>query len=182
MMPMTTYQEFLNSLQKRGSKPHTITHCLGARDAWKWLRKNKWHKTKGTPVSQALYGSIIDAVNQFLVEQLLEGHEIELPQRMGSFYLASVPAKVAFEGGKMKNNYRTDWLKTLQLWHEDEEARNSHKRIKRIQNDIFFIKYDKTKANFTNKRFYIFRANRSLVKKVGEAIETHGVQAVHFNK
>ena len=170
---MITYQEFLSRLQKRGSKPHTITHCLGARDAWKWLRRNKWHKTKGQPVSQSLYSSIIDRVNQLLVEQMLEGHEIELPHRMGSFYLASWPAKVSMKDGELKTNYRTDWLKTLKLFYEDEEARNLHKTVKRIQRDIVFIKWDKRKATFTNRRFYVFRANRSLVKKVGHALELH---------
>jgi hypothetical protein len=172
-----TYQEFLNKLQKRGSKPHVITHCLGARDAWKWLRRNKWQRTKGRQVSQPLYSSIIDTVNQILVEQLIEGHEIELPMRMGSFYIASMPAKVAIEEGQMKTNYRTDWLKTLKLWYEDEEARNTHKSIKRIQKDIYFILYSKHKATFTNRMFYVFRANRSLVKKVGKAIEDGSIRA-----
>lgn len=165
------YQAFLNRLQKRGSKPHTIGHCLGTRDAWKWVRKNKWHRLNNKPLSQSLYSSIINTVNQFIIEQLLEGHEIELPNRLGSLYLASVPAKVVYKDGELKTNYRTDWLKTFSLWFEDEEAYNSHKRIKRVQKDIVFIKYDKHKANFINKRFYFFRANRSLVRKVGHTVE-----------
>ena len=177
MMQMTDYQQFLNQLQKRGSKPHTIGHCLGARDAWKWVRRNKWQRTKGRWVSQSLYSSIIDAVNQALAEQLIEGHEIELPMRMGSFYIASMSSKVVIEDGQMKTNYRTDWLKTLKLWYEDEEARNTHRPIKRIQKDIYFIRYDKRKATFTNRRFYIFRANRSLVRKVGRAIEDGSIRA-----
>lgn len=165
------YQEFLNKLQKRGSKPHKITHCLGARDAWKWLRKNKWHRTDGKSVSQSLYSSIINSVNKVLIDQMLEGHEIELPMRMGSFYLASIPTKVMFKEGKLINNYRTDWIKTLNLWYKDKDAYTSHKTVKRIQNEIVCICWDKHKAIFNNKQFYMFRANRSLVKKVGKAFE-----------
>ena len=176
------YQEFLNKLQKRGSKPHIITHCLGVRDAWKWVRKNKWKSLKGKSCSHTLYGSIVNEVNKILMEQLLEGHEIELPHKMGSIYLASTPAKIACEGDEIKTNYRTDWLKTLKLWYEDAEACESHKTVKRIQKDILFIKYDKSRANYTNKRFYVFRANRSLVKKVGHAAESRKLSSVNLNK
>lgn len=177
-MPMMTYQRFLNRLQKRGSKPYTIGHCLGVRDAWKWVRRNRWRKLDGSTCSQALYSCIVNTVNQLLVEQLLEGHRIDFPSRMGSLYLASVPARIALEGGKLKTNYRTDWLKTLKLWYEDEEARNSHRTVKRIQKDIVFIRYDKGNANYTNKRFYLFRANRSLVRKVGSALEERKVSVM----
>lgn len=113
---------------------------------------------------------------------MLEGHEVELPCRMGSFYLASIPAKVAWEDGKLKTNYRTDWLKTLALWFADEEARNSHKTVKRVQDDIVFIKYDKRNANYTNKRFYQFRANRSLVRKVGRALEERKINVMNIKQ
>lgn len=165
------YQAFLNRLQKRGSKKHVITHCLGARDAWKWVRKNKWERLGGHPCPQSLYGSIIDHVHQLLVEQMMEGHIIDMPMQMGSFYVASIPARVEYKEGKIKTNYRVDWLKTLKLWYEDKEALESHQTIKRVQKDIVYIGYDKRKANFTNKRFYVFRANRSLVRKVGHALE-----------
>lgn len=178
---MMSYQAFLNRLQKRGSKPHTISHCLGARDAWKWVRKNKWRLLDHNTVSHTLYSCVIDSVNEILVEQILEGHKVDLPCGMGSFYLASIPARVAIEKGEIKTNYRTDWLKTLQLWYVDEEARNSHKTVKRVQDEITFIRYDKTRANYTNKRFYLFRANRSFVRKMGRAIEERKVNVMKLN-
>lgn len=178
---MMSYQAFLNRLQKRGSKPHSISHCLGARDAWKWVRKNKWELLNHHPVSHSLYSCVIDSINQILVEQILEGHKVDMPCGMGSFYLSGVPARVAMEEGKMKTNYRTDWLKTLELWYADEEARNSHKTVKRVQSEIISIRYDKTRAHYTNKRFYLFRANRSFVRKVGRAIEERKVNVMKLN-
>lgn len=168
---MEGYQEFLNKLQKRGSKPYKIAHCLGARDAWKWVRRNKWKALDGAPCSKLTYGDIISTVNSKLAELMLEGHEVELPYKMGSFILCSLPSRVFFEEGEYKTNYRTDWLKTLALWYEDEKARNTHKPIKRIAKSIYFIRYYKSRANYKNKRFYKFRANRSLVRKLGAAIE-----------
>lgn len=176
------YQEFLNRLQKRGSKPHRISHCYGARDAWRWVRGNKWQAFNGHPFPQSLYSHIVGAVNQFLIEQLLEGHKIHLPCGMGTLYLASIPSKVHLEGSSLKTNYRTDWQKTLRLWYDDADARNKHQLVKRIQKDIVFIKYDKSGANYTNKKYYHFRANRSLVRKVGKAIEEGSATMMKINK
>ena len=179
-MLMMTYQGFLNRLQKRGSKPHTISHCLGVRDAWKWVRRNRWKRLEGNTCSQALYSCIINMVNQLLMEQLIEGHRIDIPQGMGSLYLASIPARIALDGGELKTNYRTDWPRTLKLWYEDDEARESHRTVKRIQKDIVFIRYDKRTAKYTNRRFYLFRANRSLVRKVGRALEERKINVMEL--
>jgi hypothetical protein len=178
---MEEYQEFVGKLQKRGSKPYKISHCLGTRDAWKWVRKNKWKMLGGKPCDQSLYSNVINTVNKKAIDLILEGHEIEVPCRVGSFYLTHVPAKVAVEDGKVKSNYRTDWLKTLQLWYEDIEARNTHRKVKRVQDVITFLYYDRTKANYTNMGFYIFRPNRSIVRIIGRTLENRKLNTRQFN-
>ena len=60
-------------------------------------------------------------------------------------------------------------------FYEDEEGRNQHKTIKRIQPDIYYIRYSKHGANFHNRMFYQFRANRSFVRKFGAAIEAGAI-------
>ena len=168
---MEDYQEFLNKLQKKGSKPHKLGHCLGTRDAWKWVRKHRWIRFGGEPVDQLLYSKVINEVNKILVEKMLEGHVFDAPFSMGSFLIASKPARVEVVNGQLLTNYRTDWKKTLQYFYEDEEGRNQHKTIKRIQPDIYYIKYSKHGAKYHNRMFYKFRANRSFVRKLGAAVE-----------
>ena len=166
---MDQYQEFLGKLQKRGSKPYKISHCLGSRDAFHWVRKNKWEATGGKPVDKQLYSQIVSEVHKLLVEALIEGHEIEFPYQMGSMVLTRVPAKVFYEDGELKTNYRTDWKKTLEYrYHEDPDG---HKLIKRIQPFIYTVKYYKKRARFHNRKFYHFRPNRSLVRTLGAAVE-----------
>lgn len=172
---MEDYQEFLGKLQKRGSNPHRIRHCLGSRDAWKWVRKNKWKALDGKPCGQSQYSEIINTVNQFIVKQLLEGHEVEFPHQMGTLIISSVPTRVSIKNGKVTTNYRTDWKKTLDYWFEDRTAKEGHKYIKRIQKNLYFIRYCKNKALFKNRHFYSFRANRSLVKTFGKAVEEGSV-------
>lgn len=172
---MDEYQEFVGKLQKRGSKPYRIGHCLGARDAFHWVRSHRWKATGDKPVDKLLYSQIVSEVNKVLAEMLLEGHDIEFPYQMGSLVLTRTPAKVRYEDGELKTNYRTDWKKTLEYrFKEDKEG---HELIKRIQPFIYSIRYYKKRAKYHNRRFYSFRANRSLVRIVGAAIEMGKVYA-----
>lgn len=171
---MDEYQEFLGKLQKRGSKPHKVNHCLGSRDAFMWVRRHRWEATGGKPIDKLLYSQIISEVHRELVEMLLGGHDVEFPYRMGNLILTRTPAKVFYEDGELKTNYRTDWKKTLDYRYNED--RNGHQRIKRVQPFIYRIKYYKRKANYHNRRFYLFRANRSLVRKVGAAVERQGMK------
>lgn len=166
---MDQYQEFVGKLQKRGSKPHKISHCLGSRDAFHWVRKNHWKTTGDKPVDKQLYSKIVSEIHKVLIESLIEGHEIEFPYQMGSLVLTRTPAKVFYEDGKLRTNYRTDWKKTLDYrFNEDPEG---HQLIKRIQPFIYTVKYYKKGARYHNRKFYHFRANRSLLRLVGAAIE-----------
>lgn len=172
-----SYQEFVNRILNKGSHPHRLTHCLGTRDAWKWIRKNKWEALDGKPCDQLLYSKIINTVNKALVEQLLEGHEIEFPHQMGKLLISAVPTKLCYKNGILKTNYRIDWAKTLALWHSDKEALNSRKPIKRVTNEIYFIRYNKKGAKFHNRRYYQFRQNRSLGNALGKLIRDGIVNA-----
>lgn len=166
------FKEFMDVLCKRGSKPHKLTHCFGARDAWKWVRSNKWKAVGEAPVDQSLYSTIINEVNRCLIELLLEGHQVELPYQMGILILSSLPARVALEDGEWNTNYRTDWVKTTRLWFEDKEAMDTHKPIKRVSQRIYYIRYSKKGARYAHKKYYRFRVNRSLAKRLGKEIAT----------
>lgn len=174
---MEDYDSFLNTLQKRGSKPHHISHCYGSRDAWKWVRKNKWKELGGKPCDQSLYSNVISYVNQILAEKLLEGHEIVFPYQMGSLRLSSIQTKVSIENGKVKTNCCTDWKKTLEYWYEDKGAMEAHKTIKWVQKRLVFIRYYKRYATFKNRRFYSFRPNRSLIKTLGKTCARRALNA-----
>lgn len=174
---MTTYQEFLGKLQKRGSKPHRLRHCLGSRDAFHWVRKNKWKDLDGNPCDKLLYSRIIHEVNRELAEMFLEGHEIEFPYQMGSLVLNCKPSKVEYRDGKIENNYRVDWERTLRYLYDDREALEKHERVKRIGPLIYGARYYKGKAHFLNRRFYFFRLNRSLRRRIGKMVGKGRVHA-----
>lgn len=172
-----SYQEYLNKLQKRGSKPHHIGHCLGTREAWKWVRKNHWKELKDTPCDSSLYSNIINSVNLMLIEQLFEGHSIEFPHQMGRIALTVTTPRVYMKDGKVRDTYNQDWKKTLEYWYNNPEARKTHKPIKWVQKDCYFIRYYKDCAHFNNRFFYQFRPNRSLLKKMGNIVQTRKIKA-----
>ena len=174
---MEDFEEFLGKLQKRGSKPHRIQHCLGSRDAFMWVRKNKWEAMDGRICDKLLYSQIIHEVNKELSELLLEGHEIEFPYQMGSLVLNCVPAKVAYKDGKLVNNYKIDWKRTLEYLYTDREALDKHERVKSIRPFIYHVRYYKRKARFPNMRFYSFRTNRSLLRRLWKASEKGKINA-----
>ena len=166
-----TYQEFLNNLQNKKTKKKHIGHCLGSRNSWEWVRHNKWKALDNKPCSSSLYSKIINEVNKNLIEVLLDGRVVELPYKLGHLYLKCIRPKATFKDNVLKDNYLIDWKKTLEYWYNDSNAKEKHKKIKRVQNKLYFLKYDKRKAHYVNKTFYSFRINRSFAKKIGEATE-----------
>lgn len=175
---MEDYQEFLSRLQKRGPRTHTIRHCLGSRDAFHWVRKNKWEALDGKHCDKLLYSRIISEVNKILAEQLLEGHRIEFPYQMGELVLNKTPNKVYFdENDEVKNTYGVDWKRTLEYWYENPEAADTHIPLKLIQKHRCFIRYYKRNAHFKNRLFYSFRTSKTLLKRMGKMIRTRKINA-----
>lgn len=175
------YQEFCKWLRRGGPKVYKITGCLGARAAWKWVRKNKWVLTDG-PVDQLLYSQVIREIHKLLVDRLMEGHEIIFPNGMGSLRLTSLPGRVTVDkDGNIQTNYRNDWAKTIRYWFEDNSAMKKGKMVKMISKDIYFVRYYKDRANYLNKRFYSFRPNISLIKRLGYTLRDERVNAMQFD-
>lgn len=172
---MEEYREFVNKLLKRGSNAYLITDCKGSRDAWKWVRKNKW-KATGKPIDQNLYSKVITAVNKDLAGQLLEGHIIEFPHHMGNLRIEKNSVKPYYKDGKLITPYPVDWAKTARLWYEDKEAKENHLTVKRVNTDYHYVKYNTKEAVFANKNFYSFRPNRSLKIKIDNASQQGAIR------
>lgn len=168
-----SYKEFTDRILKRGSHPYKIGKCLGSRDAWKWVRRNKWEATKGIHYSSSIYSSLISLVNKLLIEEVLEGHIVTFPYSMGSLYIRSNPISIKPDGS---NNYGVDWKKTLEWWHEDPSAFKDKKLIKRCNKAILRIFFHK--GGFKNQKYYSFRVNRSLKQALGRLQETSRIKAL----
>lgn len=166
---MEDLKEFRRRVLKLNEKRKAkITNSTGLRDAYQWLRKNKAFGVQGTVTDSEFY-KIVSTTHKEIAKGLCRGEEFVFPLRMGKLELRHVDTYVKFEEGKIKTNRAIDWGKTLELWNEDEEAKESKILIRRENKKKMFVFYNVIKANYKNKTFILFRPNRDLILAVNEA-------------
>lgn len=175
-----SYEEFRKEILKI-DKPrnHKVKGSYGVYDAYKYIRKNKWFGLE--PFTENQFYTIIRSINKELADYLTSGGTIKLPYGMGKIMLIKVSAKAKFKEGKLVNTKPIDWDKTLKLWYEDEECRNSKILVRTDIKSKFKIIYDKSKARYKNKTLYSFLPNRDLKIKLKEKIQEGIVDAFNYS-
>lgn len=168
-------------LKVKEHRVHKITKSLGVYDVYKWLRKRQWIDI-GQKLTEHEFYSIIRKINNELAFNLSIGKEIKLPHRMGIIELRKVNAYVNFNDGRLHSNLPIDWNRTLKLWCEDKNAYDNKTLIRIEEKEIFKIYYNRSKANYTNKSFYQFNANRELKKVLKDNIKEGRIDAFLLNK
>lgn len=172
--------EFINNIKKvKGSRKHKVSGSNGVYDAYKYIRKNKWFDI-GKPISEHDFYTIIRQVNNLLVDELIKGNDIKLPHKLGKLELRKYEKKVSFINGRLCTNLPIDWDATLRLWAEDKEAYKEKILVRAEEKEIFKILYNKSKANYNNKSFYEFDANRDLKRKLKQRIKDGLTDAFKF--
>lgn len=164
-------QEFKSTIKKVSeSRTHKVKGSLGVYDAFKWYRK---HKPAGKEyiVTESQYFAIIRKINEALREELVLTGDLQFPCRMGRLEIRKHPAIITTEGKKIKTNLPIDWDATLKLWFEDEECLRNKTLVRANVREIFRVYYNKSKANYNNKSFYQFSANRELKKHLKYSIK-----------
>ena len=156
------YKEFANNIKKRRSKKNfKVTNSWGVYDAYKAIRKHGWFDI-GRPLKEHEFYSIIREVNNNLAEELSLGNEVKFPCRMGKLEIRKKPVGVSLVRGELVNTYPIAWEDTIRLWFEDEEAKNNKTLVRREISNVYYVKYNKFRANYENQTFYEFKLNRFL--------------------
>lgn len=173
-------EKFINAIKKvSGPRVHKINNSYGVYDYYKYYRKTK-PKDKKYVLTESQYFKIIREINALLVEDFLQGNDITLPHKMGRLELRKVKSTIKLEGSKVKTNLPIDWNRTLKLWYEDPECFKNKTLVKIPEVELYKIYYNKTKANFINKSFYQFTANRDFKLALKHAIRDDGLDAFTF--
>lgn len=176
------FKEFRKKVTKStGTKVHTVTNSYGVYDYYKYYRKNK-PKGKKYILSESQYFAIIRQVNELLIEQFLTYSSLTLPERMGTIELrkSNIAPKLD-EKGNLKFNAPIDWDKTLKLWYEDEDSYHNKILVKVSNREVFKVNYNKSKAIYNNKYFYMFRLNRQVKRDLKTRIKDNRIDAFNFN-
>lgn len=159
-----------------GPRKHKVNNSNGVYQAYKYIRKNKWFDI-GRPLTEHEFYTIVRQVNNYLAEELLHGHDIVLPHRLGRIELRKYDTKMAIKNGILKTNLPIDWDRTLKLWSEDEKAYKERTLVKVEEKEIFKVFYNRRNANYENKSFYEFEVNRDLKRRLKQRIKSGTIDA-----
>ena len=169
--------DFRGSILKvDGPRKHKVNNSNGVYQAYKYIRKNKWFDI-GRPLTEHEFYTIVRQVNNYLADELLHGHDITLPHRLGRIELRKYDARITINDGVLKTNLPVDWDKTLKLWSEDEEAYKERTLVKMEEKEIFKVFYNRRNANYENKSFYEFEVNRDLKRRLKQKIKSGAIDA-----
>lgn len=170
-------KKFESDVKKAGKKRvYKVTGSHGVREAFAYYRANRPRESEYV-LSDCQYFSIIRKINDILRKYLADGNEIDLPESMGKLEIRKRPTITEFREGKLYTNLPIDWDSTLKLWYEDEESYSSKRLVRQEVREIFRVFYNKYRADYTNKTFYKFQANRELKKMLSKKIKSNELDA-----
>jgi hypothetical protein len=101
---------------------------------------------------------------------------------MGRLELRKIASSIKFVNGKLKTNLPINWDATLKLWYEDSASKNKRQLVRQENTETFKVRYDKVKANYNNKSFYEFKANRELKIGLKKNIKLNKIDAFKYGK
>lgn len=179
-MELEEFRKRILKVDKKKGK-FKVTGSHGTKEAWRWIKKNKWLNI-GQPITEAEFGKIIKAINNTLQDQLINGRDINLPNRMGRLEVRKYNAKIEYKDNKVVTTLPIDWKRTIELWQEDEECHKAKTLVRFEGIERFSIYYNKGKANYNNKSFYRFIPTRPLKKKLKDKISNGGYDALLLAK
>jgi hypothetical protein len=163
-------------LKVNGPRVHKVRNSWGIYDAYKYIRKNKWLDI-GIPLTEHQFYHIVRVINDSFADNLISGHDIIFPCKMGKLEVRKYDARITFNNGKVKTNLPIDWDRTLQLWSEDEETYKERTLIKMEEKEIFKVYYNRIKADYNNKSLYEFSVNRDLKRRLNKRIKSGNFDA-----
>ena len=175
---MMGYSDFETKILKRnGGKKFKISNSWGIEDAFHAIRKSGGFKGKAD-VTESEFRQIVREVNKELGKLLSDGKEVRLPCGMGKLELRKYKGSPKIVNGKLKVNYPVDWHRTIELWYSDEEAKKNKTLVRFDRGYVYYIKYSKFGANYTNQCYYKFAINRFIKTALKENILKGKVDAL----
>lgn len=175
--------EFKKSIKKvNHPKKYKVNNSLGIYDGYKYYRKNK-PKSKEYVLTESQYFAITRKINLLLAEEIIQGHDVKLPHRMGSIELRKNSRSIKIgKDGKVRTNLPIDWNKTIELWYEDKEAHKNKTLVKVEEKEIFKIYYNRELANYNNNSYYEFLFNKDLKIRLSQKIKEGSIDALYLER
>ena len=187
-----TYAEFNSQVQGRSKGKRNADYST--KDYFDYYRHSVWRyqgglTKKGTrrkrmakngkwTISPVLYRKILTSVNSLLLEALLQGQDIVLPDEFGILYARQKEIFTKLEDGKVKTNRAINWKETKKLWYEDKESREAKQVV--YQDNCNAKPYMRIQfGDFTNKRFLMFMPLHTVIRSAAKQVSEGKIQLPH---
>lgn len=135
---------------------------LGTRELFEFYMNS----TKN-PVKKQEFKDISNAFNKFLIEKVIEGDTVKLPERLGTLRIVGrkVKPRINPETGDVEG-VSPDWKETRKLWERCPECKEKKQLVFHFNEHTDGIRYkfswSKTGVFISNRDFYSFRVVRSV--------------------
>lgn len=172
-------KEILKVSEKRNI---TISNSRGIKEAWLWLKKNKWPIVE-EEITELQLGRVVRLINTALQEKILKGESIRLPFGMGKILLASYNSRLELDkNNKLVTTIPIDWGETLKEWERDSEAYNKKTLIRFNGLKRYKLLYDKSFCFYKNKIFYRFTPSRELKNRISKRAKENNIDTLSITK
>ena len=128
-----------------------------------------------------VFDTVINEFNTFCMKQILSGHEVDLPSKLGKFWVIGSRIDLnQFNKRGTVRSLRVDWVTTKKMWEqypEKKEAKELFYFFNEHSDGVnYSLRWLTAMVNLVNKSFYTFvpaRHNKRLLAKLikSESVE-----------
>jgi hypothetical protein len=126
------------------------------------------------PTDLDTYVKLTAAYNEFMIEKVLEGHEIGLPERVGTLCIQGKKIKPLLDEKGTPTNVPVNWKATYDLWKRNPKAEEQNKVIRYLNEETDGIRYkyfwSKKNVWLENKYLYSLKVVRRHKRGVADLV------------
>lgn len=141
----------------------------GIRDSYKLY---KAEVEKPQPIDT--YLDIAERFNEFIVDLLIDGQTVKLPERLGSLYIVGTKTKPRLDENGNVQGLSPNWKETYKLWNSNPKAKEDKVLVYHFNERTNGIRYklhwEKKKVFVANKYFYSFVLSRTNKRRIHQEI------------
>lgn len=132
---------------------------LNIRNSFKIFKRDN----KESKISIKNYIDICNNYNQFLINKVIQGYEVTLPEKLGTLHIQVSKKEVKFNENGIPN-LPPDWVKTKKLWDKCEDCKKKKQLVYHTNEHTGGITYkliwSKKNSILKHKTIYSFRLTR----------------------
>ena len=143
---------------------------LGTREALSFYKE-----TEKNPVSDKEFREISNAFNLFLVDKIIDGEVVKLPERLGTIRVTGkkMQPRINPETGQVEG-VAPDWKATKELWKKCPECKKDKQLVYHLNEHTdgirYSFKWSKTGVFISNRDFYSLKVARSVKNKFKQTL------------